>query len=151
MKNSIIIVEKDRSLKLLYQTILKDLKLKNQFVFFECANEALNHISKAIEKPFLIISNYDLPRMKGLDLKKKLVNNPALRQLVIPFILIGDKPSREIINRAHELGIDGFFDRNTNYDNLKFNFKTIIDNYLEQPAPDIWLTPKQPTHIFQYQ
>ncbi|MBA3663248.1 MAG: hypothetical protein H0W61_03445 [Bacteroidetes bacterium] len=151
MKKPIIIVEKDNNLKLLYQTILKELKLKNPFLFFECANDALNYVSKTIEKPLLIISNNNLTRMKGLDLKRKLMKCPVLSQLAIPFILVDDKPSREIINQAHKLGIDGFFDRDTSYEDLKFNFQTILARYLEQPAAQNWNSSAQPEQVFQYQ
>lgn len=127
----VIIVEKDRTLKLLYQTILKDIKVMNQLLFFETAYEALFYLKKAAEDPSLIICNAALTRMNGLDMKQKINNSAYLKSKSTPFILFSESASGTLMNRAFELGINGLFTRATNYEDLKYNFSAIVNYWSE--------------------
>lgn len=135
----VIIVEKDITLKLLYQTILKDIKVRNQLLFFETANEALFYLKNASEDPFLIICNTVLPRMSGLDLKRKINNSAYLKTKSTPFILFSESASRTLMNRAFELGINGLFTKATNYEDLKYNFSAIVNYWSESLEYNHWI------------
>jgi DNA-binding NtrC family response regulator len=124
--NPIIIVENNRAFKLLYRAIFNELKLNNQVLFFSTTTEALQYISTTLEKPLLIVCNQELPRAKGLTLKEKINENKALKSKNIPFVLFTERATREEVNQAYQLGVAGFFEKNTDFEHLKYNFETIM-------------------------
>jgi CheY-like chemotaxis protein len=82
----IIIVEDDHDDQQVLKEVFEELKLPNILRFFNSCVEALNYLLTTIERPFLIISDINVPAMNGFELKEKINQNEQLRRKNIPFI-----------------------------------------------------------------
>lgn len=73
------------------------------------------------EKYDFIVSDWNMPKMQGIDLLRKIRENPELKQL--PFLLITAEAKKENIIAAAHAGADGYivkpFNQATLYEKLE--------------------------------
>jgi CheY-like chemotaxis protein len=105
----ILIIEDDLDDQEILKEIFEDLQIPNAIRFFETCISALDYLVNSLEKPFLIISDINLPAMTGLQLKKEINNNVSLRNKCIPFIFLSTAPDEHFIMSAYEVQGQGYF------------------------------------------
>lgn len=123
----IIVVEHDRALRVMYRTILTNLKIKNQLLFFDSGTELLDFCKKDYETPLFILSNARLPRMKGSDLKKK-IDALNCKLSCVPFVLLCESCTEDEVNAAKALGVDHVISGNDHYETLKQQMEELVRN-----------------------
>ena len=96
----IIIVEDDQDDQQNVKEILQELGVKNELVFFEDCNKAFNYLMSIRTKPFIIISDINLPKMNGIDFKRKIDTTDYLRKKSIPFVFLTTSDSAHMIDEA---------------------------------------------------
>lgn len=131
----IIIVEDSVVERSLYQIALKSLKLPNEFRFFVNGEEALKYIETTDETPFLIISDLNMPKMNGLELREKINASSHLRKKATPFVFRTGSISESDVNKSYELSAHGFFCKNHDFAGLEKQLKIIIDYWTECIEP----------------
>ena len=92
--------------------LLEGLKKKNWHVkveYFMDTEEAYNYLIKTKDDLFLIISDLNMPKMSGLELKKKIDCHDDLRKKTIPFICSSTSEMNEQVIEAYEYRVQGFF------------------------------------------
>lgn len=131
----IIIVEDDSDDSELLKDIFEELKVPNIVRFFNSCVVALDYLITTLEKPFLIISDINLPAMSGLDLLKKINENEKLRNKSVPFIFLSTTSSNEIIQQAYRMPVHGFFVKPTSVDEQKKMMQMILDYWKFSKIP----------------
>jgi two-component system sensor histidine kinase/response regulator len=76
----------------------------NNFIRLSNGQEGLKRIEK--EKVNLIISDYNMPKMNGLQLLERVKDTDHLKD--IPFIMITAEAESEFVKKAASLGVSGF-------------------------------------------
>src|SRR5205085_7884004 len=115
---------------------LKEAEVQNPLVFFDNGPDALEYLKTTTESPFIIICDVNLPRQNGIEFKRDIDNDPGLRAKAIPFIFYTTYVSQYAVNEAYKnLTVQGFFQKNDSYKELKDGIRIIID---------YWKTCKQP-------
>ena len=71
----IIIIEDDRDDQYLLQEIFDELNYPNEVIFFADGQAALDFLTTGKKNPFLILSDINLPKLSGLELRLKLKMN----------------------------------------------------------------------------
>jgi CheY-like chemotaxis protein len=123
----IIIIEDDSDDQELLTEIFTELQIPNLLKFFSSCLQAFDYLLTTIEKPFLIISDINLPVMTGLEFYKKITSTESLRMKSIPFIFLTTSSDRNIITQAYEMFVQGFFVKPTNIKDLKDMIRMIVD------------------------
>ncbi len=123
----IIIVEDDVDDQELLKEILDDLKVPNILRFFDSCMDALNYLLSTIERPFLIISDINVPAMTGIDFLKSINDHDQLRSKNIPFVFLTTSSDNNMIAQAFQLCVQGFFVKPNNMRELKEMMKMILD------------------------
>jgi CheY-like chemotaxis protein len=124
----IVIVEDDKDDQDTLREVLEALGIPNKLVFFERCNPAFDYLKEAPEKPFIIISDINLPGMSGLDFKRKIDADPELRQQSIPFVFLSTAASKETVVEAYTtMTVQGFFKKNDSMKEFKNEFSTVLD------------------------
>ena len=77
--------------------------------YFNNPAKALKHLKENNDEIFLIISDMNMPIMKGIDLKKTMDNDPGLREKSIPFIFASSGSSKSEITEAYNYRVQGYF------------------------------------------
>ena len=81
----ILIIEDDDDDQLVLQEVFEELAFTNEILFFSDGEKALSYLESTSIKPFLIISDINMPKLNGFQLRDKIHNNEELRLKCIPY------------------------------------------------------------------
>ena len=84
----LIVIEDDPDDQDMIKRVLTKMELTNELKFFPDGEQALKFLESTLEKPFLIISDINMPLMNGLELKKYIQSNEELKKKCYPFVFL---------------------------------------------------------------
>ena len=82
----IIVIEDDEDDRDFFKEVFEALNFENEIIFFQDGESALTYLVKEPDKPFLILSDINMPRLSGIELKEKIQLNENLRMKCIPYL-----------------------------------------------------------------
>ena len=132
----ILIIEDDLDDQYLLEEVFSSLDIKNELKFFENGKVALEYLNVTNDKPFIILSDVNLPGMNGPDLKRSINENDRLRRKSIPFVFLTTTADPRAVEEAYDLLVQGYFQKANKISDLKNMVKMIID---------YWMNCKNPT------
>ena len=71
----IIVIEDDPDDQEILIEIFLRLKYTNKIIFFSDGNKALEYINRTDVQPFLILSDINMPKFDGFELRNKVFTN----------------------------------------------------------------------------
>ena len=131
----IIVIEDDRDDQELLSVVFEKLNFQNEIIFFEDGEQALDYLIKSADEPFLILSDINMPRLNGLELREKIHTNEDLRIKCIPYLFFSTSAEQKYVVDAYSKSVQGFFVKPNSFDKLKSTIKIIIDYWLECESP----------------
>ena len=126
-KGPIIIVEDDSDDQEIYTEAIRDLGIPNEMRFFEGGEPALNYLITTDEQPLIILSDVNMPAMNGLEFKEKIQSDDYLRTKGIPFVFISTNASAAAVRKAHELSVQGYFEKPSNMNEIKSMLRILFE------------------------
>jgi len=127
LKGPIIAIEDDADDQFLLKSVIEELAIPNKLLFFGNGLEALLYLETTLEQPFVIICDINMPVMNGLELRSRIEQNDFLRKKSIPFVFFSTADNPQIIDKAYASTIQGFFKKESNFEELKRRFRIIYD------------------------
>ena len=124
----IIVIEDDYDDQELLKEIFSELKVSNVLKFFNSCLGAFEYLLDAVEKPFLVLSDINLPAMTGLELCRKIRNDESVNLKSIPFVFLTTTSDQRVIAEAYTMNAQGFFVKPSSIGELK-NLIHVIVNY----------------------
>ena len=123
----LVIVEDDRDDRDFLEKVFLDLKVDNERLWFENADEALRHLKTTALSTFMIICDINLPGLNGIDFKKTIDADPYLRKKSIPFLYYSTAATPKTVNEAYAaVSVQGFFKKSSSYEEGKIMFSAIF-------------------------
>lgn len=113
----------------------KELGLANKLCFFNNAEDVIRELETGTLVPFLIISEINLPKISGLELKQHLIKNKFTNFKSIPFVFLADSPSQTQIEEAYRLCTNGIFKKSDSFGKLKQQLIEIVKYWRESIVP----------------
>jgi CheY-like chemotaxis protein len=133
----IVVIEDDTDDQGILKDVLKELKVENELIWFAKADDAFTYLKTSSQQPFLIFSDVNLPGQNGIEFKRRIDADPALRKKSIPFVFYSTYVDQQAVNTAYtEMTVQGFFQKNDSYSEIKTNIKLIIDYWLACRHPN---------------
>ena len=132
----ILIIDDDGEDREFISDAWNDLEFKNPLLFFDNGNDVLEYLANEHVNPFLIICDVNIPRMDGFELKQILLNNTNTRYRSIPFVFWSTQVSNAQIQKAYDLGVNGFFLKENNLNDLKQSLIDIVKYWKKSKTPD---------------
>ena len=124
----IILVEDDFDDEEIFREALSEIGVENELICFSTTFQAFEYLKKTTEQPFLIFCDVNLPKQSGLEFKRQLDNDPALKQKSIPFLFNSTSVDKRTVTEAYtHLTIQGYFRKQSNYPDVISSLKAIID------------------------
>ena len=123
----IIIIEDDKDDQELLNEIFLELQVPNIIRFFSSCFLAFDYLITTIERPFLIISDINLPAMSGLELCRRIYEHESLKKKTIPFIFLTTTNDQMVIAKAYEMFVQGFFVKPSSLHELKDTIRMIVE------------------------
>ena len=132
----IIIIEDDMDDQDILAEIFKELNYQNKLIFFLDSVEALEYLTKTDVEPFLVLSDINMPKLNGMELREKIHNNEDLRMKSIPYLFFSTNAEQKHVIDAYSRSIQGFFVKPDNYDKLKNTIIKIVEYWQECVSPN---------------
>lgn len=76
----IIIVEDDLDDEFTLKEIFEELNYKNELIFFRDSEKVLQFLQDTKIQPFLLLSDINMPKLNGMELREKIFNNEDLKK-----------------------------------------------------------------------
>ncbi|MES2647466.1 MAG: response regulator [Bacteroidota bacterium] len=122
----IIIIEDDLDDQQILQETLLELGVNNVICFFDNCIDVYQYLLVTHDKPFLILSDVNLPVMTGSELKQRINENEELRKKAIPFIFFTTTANAKAVEKAYDMMVQGYFEKDSDLKSLKATLGTII-------------------------
>ncbi len=132
----VIIIEDDLDDQYILAKVFKELNYENKVIFFEDSVQALEFLTDTDIEPFLVISDINMPKLNGLELREKIVNNEDLRLKSIPYLFFTTSAEQKDVIDAYSRSIQGFFVKANNYGKLKNTIEKIVAYWQECESPN---------------
>ena len=114
-KGPIIIIEDDSDDQDILSEVFKELNYKNELIFFDDGVQALEYLTNTEIQPFLVLSDINMPKLNGMELREKVHNNEDLRLKSIPYLFFTTSAEQKHVIDAYSRSIQGFFVKPNNY------------------------------------
>lgn len=131
----IILIEDNAADQRIFAEIFKNLEFRNQLLFFSDGVEALDFLNKTDKTPFLIISDINMPKISGFELRAKIHENKALSLKCVPFLFFSTGADKKSVMDAYAMSVQGFFRKPSDINNLENTMRKIVEYWKECIAP----------------
>ena len=132
----IIIIEDDADDQEILQEIFDKLAYKNKIMFFADGHDALEFLDKTDLQPFLILSDINMPKINGFELRNKVFTNEQLHIKCIPYLFFSTTATKKTVIDAYALSVQGFFVKPNSMQGLELTIKRIVEYWQECIAPN---------------
>ena len=132
----VLVIEDDKDDQELFFEVFKELNYENEIVFFGDGEKALEYLINTDIEPFLILSDINMPKLNGIQLREKVYNNEDLRRKSIPYLFFSTSAEQKHVIDAYSKSIQGFFIKPASFEKLKIIIKKIVEYWQECVSPN---------------
>jgi len=133
----IIVIDDDADDRDIFETVLKELTVNNERVWFTNCEDAFDYLRTTSEQPFIIFCDVNIPGLTGMEFKRQIDTHPQLRKKSIPFIFYSTSINQHTVNEAYtQMTVQGFFQKKDRYDDVKRDIKLMLDYWEECRHPN---------------
>jgi CheY-like chemotaxis protein len=132
----IMIIEDDSDDQELLQETFSILEYPNPVIFFSNGNEALEYLLDTDTPPILIISDINMPKISGIEVREKINANRKLQRLHIPYVFLTTAQKSAVAGRCRLTDYDFFTKPNTMLE-IQNTIKTIVEYWLGRDTPSV--------------
>jgi CheY-like chemotaxis protein len=132
----VIIIEDDEDDKFILQDLFNKLGYNNEIIFFSSGHEALDYLNQPNSIPFLIISDINMPKLSGFDLREKLKTDAALNLKCIPYLFFTTAVNQKAVIEAYSASVQGFFVKRNSMQDTEKTIRTIMEYWRLCAAPN---------------
>lgn len=132
----IIVIEDDRGDQELLSIVFHELNLMNEIIFIEDSEKALEYLTDSEIEPFIILSDMNMPKLNGIELREKIHTNENLRLKCIPYLFFSTSAEQSYVVDAYSKSVQGFFVKPYSYDKLLRVIRIIVEYWQECESPN---------------
>lgn len=132
----VLIIEDDADDQYLLELVFRELNYENKLLFFSDGQEALDFLNRTDTKPFLILSDINMPRLNGFELKDKIKTDARLEAKCIPYLFFSSAVDQEMVIKAYSASAQGFFIKQNSMPELKNTISVIMEYWGRCAAPN---------------
>ena len=133
---AIVVIEDDVDDQEILVEIFKNLGFENTIVYFSDGEEALKYLVATKIKPFLILSDINMPRLSGFELRQKINTDESLNLKCIPYLFFTTTSNQKAVVDAYSQSAQGFFVKPNTQEKLQRTIKMIVEYWRECEAPN---------------
>jgi CheY-like chemotaxis protein len=132
----VIIIEDDVDDQLILKEIFEKLDYPNEVIFFADGHTALNYLNQPDILPFLILSDINMPKLSGFELRTKLKTDANLAVKCIPYLFFSTALNQKAVIDAYSMSVQGFFVKPMSMAELEKTISVIIEYWKRCAAPN---------------
>ena len=93
----VIIIEDDEDDQNFLTEVFRKLNYQNKIIFFNDPEKALDFLNRADTIPFLILSDINMPKLSGFELRAKLKTDAELQLKCIPYLFFSTALNQQTV------------------------------------------------------
>ena len=132
----VVIIEDDADDQSLLLEVFNKLNYSNKVIFFLDAEKALEYLNLTDTTPFLILSDINMPRLDGFELRNKIYTNEQLKLKCIPYLFFSTSAAQKAVIDAYSMSVQGFFIKQNSMAELEKTVSVIMDYWKRCVAPN---------------
>ncbi|MCF2506038.1 response regulator [Dyadobacter sp. CY107] len=132
----IIIIEDDADDQFVLEEVFTELGYPNERMYFSDGLKALDYLYSTTDKPFIIISDINLPQLNGLELRRKVQTDAALSLKCIPYVYFTTAINQQAVIDAYSTSAQGFFVKPSDFNEIKETIEIMINYWKKCAAPN---------------
>ena len=132
----IIVIEDDEDDQEVLKRVFTELNYPNEVIFFGDGFIAYEYLESSNDKPFLILSDINLPKLNGFQLRDKVRNNEQLKLKCIPYLFLTTAAEQNSVVDAYSKSVQGFFTKPAQYVEILRVIKNIIEYWNDCHSPN---------------
>lgn len=132
----IVVIEDDSDDQEILKEIFDNLNYKNPIIYFSDGEDALNYLTETRVKPFLILSDINMPKLSGFELREKIYVNESLNLKCIPYLFFTTTSNQKSVIDAYSQSVQGFFVKPNDITRLQNTIQKIVEYWKECEAPN---------------
>lgn len=133
---TIIIIEDDPDDQFVLEEVFRELGYPNPRMYFKDGLSALEHLYSTPERPFIIISDINLPKLNGLELRRKVQTDAELSLRCIPYVYFTTAINQQSVIDAYSTSAQGFFVKPGAFEEIKETIKVMMEYWGKCAAPN---------------
>ncbi len=132
----IIIIEYDLDDQEILTEVFRKLDYPNKLIFFTDGQEALNYLNQPTTLPFIILSDVNMPKLSGFELRAKLKTDADLAVKCIPYLFFSTALNQKAVIDAYSMSVQGFFVKQSSMSELEKTMTVIMEYWKRCAAPN---------------
>lgn len=136
VSHPILILEDDIDEQELLTDAFNNIKVSNPIKFFADGEAFLDSLMTTADNPFLILSAINLHKLNGLEVRSKIQQNEFLKSKGIPFIFFTLTDDADIIHKAYDLTVQGYFIKGNSMAAVEKQLSLIVDYWRQCRHPN---------------
>jgi len=132
----VIVIEDDADDQEFLRVVFEKLNYPNEIIFFFDGQQALDYLNKKEVLPFLILSDINMPRLNGFELRQKLKTDADLQIKCIPYLFFSTALNQKAVIDAYSLSVQGFFVKQNSISELEKTISAIMEYWKRCAAPN---------------
>jgi len=132
----IIIIEDDEDDAEILFDLITSLNYKNEIKIINDSTLVIDYLKQPNVKPFLIISDINMPKLNGYELRDRIISDPLVDAKCIPYIFCTTAAQPDIVNEGFKRNIQGYFHKTNDYAKYKENVKLLVDYWKTSLLPN---------------
>ena len=135
----IVVIEDDLDDQEMLLDAFGTLNYKNELVFFDNGEKALEYLNNTDVIPFIILSDINMPKLDGFALRDKIKIDADLQVKCIPYLFFTTASSRKAVIDAYSASAQGFFIKPNSVGELEKTITVIMEYWKRCSAPNSFL------------
>ena len=132
----IIVIEDDADDREILSAVFHKLNYENEVLFFNDGEDALAYLNKPSNVPFLILSDINMPKLNGYELRARLKENEDLNIKCIPYLFFTTTKEQQAVIDAYSASAQGFFIKQTSMAELEKIISIIMEYWKHCATPN---------------
>jgi CheY-like chemotaxis protein len=132
----VIIIEDDADDQDFLKEVFQKLKYPNELIFFADGQEAIDFLNSGKVVPFIILSDINMPKLSGFELRTKLKEDAELTIKCVPYLFFSTALNQKSVIDAYSLSVQGFFVKQNSMDELEKTITVIMEYWKRCAAPN---------------
>src|SRR6187431_1393357 len=122
----IIIIEDDEDDQIMLKEAFEKLDYSNKLHFFPDGQKALDFLNSSNMIPFLILSDINMPKLDGFQLRDKVKMDAKLQLRCIPYLFFSTSVVQDHVIKAYSLSVQGFFKKTETIEEFEETISAIM-------------------------
>lgn len=132
----ILVIDDDADDQEVLRNVFQNLRYSNEIVFFSNGEDALQYLGHGTNIPFLILSDINMPRMDGFELRSRIQSHEKDNLKDIPFLFFSTGANKQSVKDAYAMSVQGFFIKPANMKEWEEVIRNVVDYWHKSIVPN---------------